>query len=244
MTSFEADDRPHPEQTRPSTAPADSSGGRLTSRPHAPDRPPGATGLHDLDLGGEPVGKLYVPIGYRPDVPAPFALLMHGAGGDARGGIDPLLRFADAAGLLLLAPDSRDVTWDVIMRSFGPDIEVMDRALRHVFVRYYVDITRLAIGGFSDGASYALSVGLTNGDLFTHVIAFSPGFASPGDVVGQPRIFITHGVDDQVLPIERTSRRLQPRLREAGYDVVYEEFPGGHAVPVDHAQRALDWFLG
>jgi predicted esterase len=62
--------------------------------------------------------------------------------------------------------------------------------------------------------------------------------------VGQPRIFITHGVDDQVLPIERTSRRLQPRLREAGYDVVYEEFPGGHAVPVDHAQRALDWFIG
>jgi predicted esterase len=177
-------------------------------------------------------------------VPAPFALLMHGAGGDARGGIDPLLRFADAAGLLLLAPDSRDVTWDVIMRSFGPDIEVMDRALGHVFARYNIDADRLAIGGFSDGASYALSVGLTNGDLFTHVIAFSPGFASPGEVVGQPRIFITHGVGDQVLPIDRTSRRLQPRLRGAGYQVVYEEFPGGHAVPVDRAQRALDWLLG
>jgi len=33
--------------------------------------------------------------------------------------------------------------------------------------------------GFSDGASYALSVGITNGDLFTHVIAFSPGFVAP-----------------------------------------------------------------
>lgn len=244
MTSFEADDRPHPEQTTPSTAPADSSGGRLTSRPHLPDRPPEQAGLHDLDLEGEPVGKLYVPTGYRPEVPAPFALLMHGAGGDARGGIDPLLRFADAAGLLLLAPDSRDVTWDVIMRSFGPDIELIDRALEDVFARYNIDATRLAIGGFSDGASYALSVGLTNGDLFTHVIAFSPGFASPGEVVGQPRIFIAHGVEDQVLPIDRTSRRLQPRLRSAGYDVVYEEFPDGHAVPVDRAQRALDWFLG
>lgn len=152
MTSFEAGDRPHPEQTTPSTAPADSSGGRLSSRPHSPDGPPGATGLHDLDLEGEPVGKLFVPTVYRPEVPAPFALLMHGAGGDARGGIDPLLRFADAAGLLLLAPDSRDVTWDVIMRSFGADIEVMDRALGYVFARYNIDPTRLAIGGFSDGS--------------------------------------------------------------------------------------------
>ncbi len=30
--------------------------------------------------------------------------------------------------------------------------------------------------GFSDGASYALSLGVPNGDLFTHIVAFSPGF--------------------------------------------------------------------
>lgn len=30
--------------------------------------------------------------------------------------------------------------------------------------------------GFSDGASYALSLGLPNGNLFSHIVAFSPGF--------------------------------------------------------------------
>jgi phospholipase/carboxylesterase len=243
MTFFGADDRPHLEETTPSTATADSSGGRLSTRPHSAEASPESPGLHQLDLSGEPVGLLYVPAGYRSGVPAPFVLLLHGAGGDARGGIEPLLRFADDAGLLLLAPDSRDVTWDMIMRSFGPDIALIDRALGHVFSHYVIDPLRVAIGGFSDGASYALSVGVTNGDLFTHVIAFSPGFVNPGEVVGQPRIHITHGVDDRVLPIDRTSRRLAPTLQGAGYDVVYEEFSGGHVVPVDCARYALDWFL-
>jgi phospholipase/carboxylesterase len=88
-------------------------------------------------------------------------------------------------------------------------------------------------------------VGLTHGDLFSHVIAFSPGFAAPGQPLGggRPAVYITHGVDDRVLPVDRTSRRLRPRLERAGYPVVYEEFSGGHVVPKDRAERALDWFL-
>lgn len=56
---------------------------------------------------------------------------------------------------------------------YGPDVEIMDRALAEVFGNCTVDSTHVAVEGFSDGASFALSVGLTNGDLFTHVIAFS-----------------------------------------------------------------------
>jgi hypothetical protein len=56
-----------------------------------------------------------------------------------------------------------------------------------------VDPTRLAVGGFSDGTSYALSLGLTNGDLFSHVLAFSPGFAVPARRRGRPRLFLSHG---------------------------------------------------
>jgi phospholipase/carboxylesterase len=135
------------------------------------------------------------------------------------------------------------VTWDVTAGGFGPDVTAIDHGIDHVFGRYAVDTGRLAIGSFSDGASYALSVGLTNADLFTHVIAFSPGFAAPGPRVGRPEIYMSHGVDDRVLPIDRTSRRLQPRLVRNSYDVRYEEFPGGHVIPGGHARRALEWFL-
>lgn len=58
---------------------------------------------------------------------------------------------------------------------FGPDVLYLNKALHHVFNRYSIDPSRLAVAGFSDGASYALSLGVANGDLFSHIIAFSPG---------------------------------------------------------------------
>lgn len=66
---------------------------------------------------------------------------------------------------------------------FGPDVQYINKSLEHVFSRYSIDPNRLGIAGFSDGASYALSLGLPNGDLFTHIVAFSPGFMRPPSVV-------------------------------------------------------------
>jgi predicted esterase len=113
-----------------------------------------------------------------------------------------------------------------------------------VFARYAVDPARVAVGGFSDGASYALSLGLANGDLFAGVIAFSPGFMAPPQRRGTPRIFISHGVRDEVLPIDTTSRELVPRLRREDYAVDYREFADGHVVPPDIAREAIGWLLG
>lgn len=217
--------------------------GRLTARPGAPSEA-GPTGLHRLELGDRRDGYLYVPPSYRGDRPAPLVLMLHGAGGDARRGLARLQPLADEAGVLLLAPDSRDQTWDIIVRKgYGPDVAFIDRALAHTFARYAVDPKRLAIEGFSDGATYALSLGITNGDLFTHVLAFSPGFMAPADQKGTPRIYVSHGREDQILNINACSRRIVPRLKDAGYDVRYHEFDGPHTVPPDIAQEALDWFL-
>ena len=76
-------------------------------------------------------------------------------------------------------------------------------------------------------------------------MAFSPGFvAQAGPPAGTPRVFVSHGRDDAVLPIARTSRRLVPALRAAGYSVRYEEFDGGHTVPASVADDATEWLLG
>ncbi|HEY7482016.1 MAG TPA: hypothetical protein VH680_15990, partial [Gemmatimonadales bacterium] len=111
--------------TRPGaegSAPADPAqrrrlhtGGRLISRPHTPSPGPPLIGLLPLQLSGsDRDGIVYVPPSYRHDVPAPLVLSLHGAGGSGRRGLRRVQRLADAAGLILLAPDSRGGTWDLV----------------------------------------------------------------------------------------------------------------------------------
>jgi predicted esterase len=200
-------------------------------------------GEHALGFGGARDGLLVVPKGYRPEEPAPLAVMLHGAGGAARRTAS-LFSVADELGVIVLAPESRDRTWDAIRGEFGPDIEFLNRALDHTFARCAINRRQLAIGGFSDGASYGLSVGVASGDLFTHVLACSPGFVIPGPLRGRPKIYISHGKADQILPIDVTSRRLVPDLQNAGYQVKYHEFEGRHGVPTDIAREAFTWFIG
>ncbi len=116
-------------------------------------------------------------------------------------------------------------------------------ALDKVFRLHAVDPERIAVAGFSDGASYALSIGLINGALFKDILAFSPGFMAPTGQSDLPRVFISHGIHDEVLPIDPCSRRIVSRLKRAGYDVEYQEFDGGHVVPPGMVERAVARFL-
>ena len=213
---------------------------RLRARP-APPTLGVTTGDHQLGLDARRDGLLRVPANYKPGNPAPLAVLLHGAGGRSQR-IVSLLGVAESLGVVVLAPESRGATWDVIRGDYGPDVEFINRALESAFQRVAVDPRRIAVGGFSDGATYALSLGLDNGDLFTHILAFSPGFIATRQPHGRPRIFVSHGKQDEVLPIASTSRRLVPALEQARYPVTYREFDGPHTVPPSIAHEAFTWF--
>ena len=228
--------------TEPTATVVPAIAGVLKARPGTPvEATEVSRGIQTLGLIAERDTLLYVPTDYAPDQSAAFVLLLHGAGGIAEHGLSLLQGLADEHNLLLLAPASRRQTWDMIHGGYGPDVTLINQALAHVFTRYAVDALRLAIGGFSDGASYALSLGLTNGDLFTHIMAFSPGYMAPARQIGKPRIFISHGTHDEVLPIEACSRKIVPRLESAQYDVHYREFDGPHTVPPEITQEAMAW---
>ena len=217
--------------------------GRLRARPSGVGGgAPVGLRLLELDAGGD--GYLYVPAGYRVGRPAPLAVLLHGAGEDARDGLALLRQQADEAGLILVALGSQGPTWDLILGRgrYGPDVAAIDEALELTFSTCAVDPERVAVGGYSDGASYALSLGISNGDLFGHVLAFSPGFMAPAGRAGSPRFFVSHGTRDGWLPIGRTSHRLVPELEGIGYQVHYREFEGPHVVPPAIAREAVDWF--
>ena len=88
----------------------------------------------------------------------------------------------------------------------------------------------------------AITLGIVNGDLFTHVLAFSPGFLIPLRRVGAARYFLSHGTRDDILPIDHT-RAIVRELRRAHLDVRLREFDAGHTVPPDVAQEAFAWFV-
>ena len=163
--------------------------------------------------------------------------MLHGAGGSAANVMPIVADAAEAHGVIVLAPDSRGVTWDVIREDYGEDVAFLDRALGVVFRTCMIDPAHIAIAGFSDGASYALSLGLINGGLFSDIIAFSPGFALPTRTEDAPSIFICHGREDPVLPIERCGRRIAVRLRSLGYDSIIGNSPAAMSSPPRWSRR-------
>jgi len=219
--------------------------GRLAFRPGAPAvaaaLPPGRHGIAFAE-GREAV--LVVPEGLPAGAPLPLLVMFHGAGGEANRVLPHLVRHARERGFLLLAPQSLHPTWDIVIGGHGPDLERLEHALAAVATHFRLDPARLAFAGFSDGGSYALSLGVTNGDVASHVIGLSAGFMNAFTQAGTPRVFLAHGRTDRQLPIETSAHPHARRLLEDGYDLTLQPFDGDHVIVPWVVGRAVEFFLG
>jgi len=188
-------------------------------------------------------GTLYVPPGYKDGTPMPLLMMLHGFGGTAAS-VRYTFPLADEFGVIVIAPESRSLTWGQGTPGFDADVRYLGAAYRHVTDILDVDRTHVALGGQSDGAGYALSMGLAYGDVFNHLMIFAGGLMNPLRRKGMPRIFIAHGANDQQMPVDLTARTFAPQLKKEGYDVTYREHEGGHGTPVSIVREAFVWFLG
>jgi len=196
-------------------------------------------------------GLLYVPTGHAG--PLPLLILLHKSSGSPKewfSGGESFAPYAENGRFIILAPESPGLSWGTGPKNWGYDNVAINRALEEVFVRCPIDRNHLAIGGFSDGASFALSLGLANGDIFGYVIAFSPGFIVKAHARGRlgnnnevqiPLVYIAHGTGDNVLPIASTSRIFASSLRKNGYKVELHEFSGSHHLSRQVADQAMAW---
>ncbi|VVD67537.1 alpha/beta hydrolase [Pandoraea commovens] len=226
------------------SAPASASASLPSpASPSDPLPEPFAPGRHPLGLSETRDAVLYVPADLPTDKPVPLFVMFHGAGGFPEKVLPFIEPHADQHKFLVLAPHSTFPTWDIVIGGNGPDLERLQAALRSVATRYRIDAQRVAFAGFSDGASYALSIGVTNGDIASHVIAFSGGFMSIFVQEGLPKVFIAHGLIDEQLPIATSGRQNANKLKAAGYDVQYVEFDGLHIIEPGVVARAIDFFL-
>lgn len=217
--------------------------GRLSFAHAEPTKGPLTSGRHHLGIAAERDAVLFVPTGIDERASVPLFVMFHGAGGFPEKVLPFIEEHAERHKFLVLAPHSMFATWDIVVGGHGPDLERLHRALTGVASHYRIDRSRLAFAGFSDGASYALSVGITNGDIASHVIAFSGGFMSIFQQEGAPKVFIAHGLVDEQLPIETSGRANATRLKSAGYAVQYVEFNGLHVIQPAIVGVAIEFFL-
>ncbi len=190
------------------------------------------------------------PERFEPGRRYPVVTVLHGAGRQ-----DELLARAyrdepARRGVLIAVVRSHDYTWDLIAGGDGHDLEFLAWLLAWLDVRYPTDATRRALVGYSDGASYALALALSNPRLFAAAIGWAAGFLAidtanltPGDP--KPRVLLEHGTHDQVFPFERVALPLRDLLVRLGYDVTFRVDEGGiHWPSAGFQAAALDWFLG
>jgi len=216
--------------------------GRLRMRAVAPTISSDmAAGSYVLTFDGSHEAQLHIPAGYDQGRPAPLLAIFHGVNSLDGGTIGMATAWANRHGALVIAQKSTAATWDILRGAYGVDLAFTDFLLGWVMQRFAIAPLRIGIAGFSDGATYALSVGLMNGDLFSDILAFSPGFMRPHHRIDKPRIYVAHGRNDKILPVD-CGRRLSRQLTDEGYEVWYEEFDGGHVVPPHLAEAALNRF--
>jgi phospholipase/carboxylesterase len=215
----------------------------LSRRLSAQDKTPyGQTPLGLSSDGRD--GVLFVPTSYKPGTAMPLAMMLHGFGGwgDGQKGVFAL---AEELGFIVIAPESRELTWGKEVPGFDADVRYLGAAYRYVTSILDIDGEHVALGGQSDGAGYALTMGLAYGDVWNHLIILAGGgLIEPLRRKGKPRIFIAQGVKDTTMPPDVSGRKNVALLKKDEYDVTYREHEGGHRTPPDVTRAAMLWFLG
>jgi len=185
--------------------------------------------------------------------PAPLLILLHGASGYPIGFLQGMEPIADKRGLILLYPNSLGPTWDFIQNLAADrdpwrdhtDADRLNESLDDLFSRAAIDPARVVLLGFSDGASYGLSLGLANPQLFTAVVGLSPGmFVPPGGIDRHQRVFVAHGRGDHILSFQNTSDTIVRELRGRHANLVFRPFAGDHEIDPKVLSEALDFALG
>src|SRR5262245_50525155 len=198
---------------------------------------------------GESRAVLLTPDEIDPRRRYPLVTVLHGAGRQ-----DELLvrAFRDEPAkrqALFLVPRSLHPTWDLIACDERPDLDFLAWAYDLIYRRYPIDAERQALLGYSDGASYALSIGLSNPGVFHAVMGWAAGFMAlddrhhrPGD--RKPSVLLEYGTHDELFPFQRVALPMRANLERLGYTVEFRVDEGGRHWPSGTFQsEALDWFF-
>jgi phospholipase/carboxylesterase len=110
-----------------------------------------------------------------------------------------------------------------------------------------IPASRLVLAGFSQGGAIALQTALRHPERLAGIMALSTYLPVADTLAAEASaanrdvpIFMAHGLDDPLIPIERarTSRKL---LESAGYRVEWHEYPMAHSVCAQEIADISSW---
>lgn len=199
---------------------------------------------------GEHRGVLLTPRVIDPAKRYPLITVLHGAGRQDAMLVKASRAEPDKRDALFFVPRSIAPTWDLITGGGRPDLDFFEFAFDLIYRRYPVDPGRQAMVGYSDGASYALSIGLSNPRLFRAVMVWAAGFVAVDDTFvspddPKPDLYLEYGTQDELFPFQQVALPMRESLQQAGYAVEFSVDEGGKHWPSGYFQtEALNWFEG
>ncbi len=214
--------------------------------PPEPRDEPAPTGFVHVEHG-PCKAYLLTPDEVDPERTYPLVTVLHGAGRQDEALAKAYRDEPQKRDAFFLIARSLGPTWDLISRNDRPDVEFLAWAYDLIWRRYPIDPYRQALLGYSDGASYALSIGLSNPGVFRAIMGWAAGFCvldpnAPEEP--KPSVLLEYGTHDQVFSFEKIALPMRAQLEQRGYPLEFRVDEGGkHWPPTDFQQEALDWFF-
>jgi polyhydroxybutyrate depolymerase len=153
---------------------------------------------------------VHVPPVYRPGVPVPLVINLHGRTGTAfqQETLTQMNAKADKEGFIAVNPQALgnpSTWWGVIPGSTGQaDIDFFDDMLAYLQREISIDPVRIYVTGMSNGATMANRLGCDFSDTIAAIALVSGGHVAFDrcEVVRPVSVLVMHGTDDWIIPYD------------------------------------------
>lgn len=196
--------------------------------------------------------------------PAPLLLMVHGYAGDEN--VMWIFKRAVPKGMAIITPraildadEGSGYQWFDREGDFriNPKPDSLEAALIRLeeFIsalpkHYPVDIERLVVAGFSQGAAMCNSYVLRNPNSVRGVASLAgampveiPGIEPYDGLLADLPVFIAHGTEDEILPI-KLAHYTRNTYQQLGAKVTYGEYPVGHKMSSQAIKDLQAWLWG
>ena len=121
---------------------------------------------------------------------------------------------------------------------------IIEDSVAAAIIELDLDMTAVALTGFSQGGMMSLHCGLHMADRPQAVVSFSGALLGVGDIAdidSRPSVMLIHGIDDQVVPFTMMEAA-STILATHGIEATCVTRPGlGHGIDPDALTHAIDF---